>query len=155
LRLPTGIFYAQGVKTNVLFFTRAGEEAPTEDATKAVWVYDMRTGAPAYGKTNALKSGDFDGFKSAFGDDPLGHAPRVDQGETGRFRCFSRRDVAANNDNLDITWLREEVSHDDDLTEPDEIADAIIGHLRAALNEIEEFGEVLVEGVPPAVETAA
>jgi type I restriction enzyme M protein len=46
------IGYAQYGR-NVLFFTRAEEEAPTEDATKAVWIYDMRSGAPAYGKTNS------------------------------------------------------------------------------------------------------
>src|SRR5690606_8350906 len=72
LRLPTGIFYAQGVKTNVLFFTRSEDEAPTTDATEAVWVYDMRTGSPAYGKTNPLKRSDFDAFAAAFGDDPHG-----------------------------------------------------------------------------------
>lgn len=141
LRLPTGIFYAQGVKTNVLFFTRAAEEAPTEDATKAVWFYDMRTGAPAYGKTNALKAADFDAFRGAFGDDPRGHAPRADQGETGRFRRFTREEIAADDDNLNITWLRDTVSHEDDLIEPEDLADAIIDHLRAALNEIEAVAE--------------
>ncbi len=59
LRLPTGIFYAQGVKTNVLFFTRSGEEAPTTDATEAIWIYDLRVGAPAYGKTTPLKRAAF------------------------------------------------------------------------------------------------
>jgi type I restriction enzyme M protein len=77
LRLPTGIFYAQGVKTNVLFFTRAREEAPATDATEAVWIYDMRSGSPPYGKTNPLRAADFDGFVHAFGDDPLGQAARL------------------------------------------------------------------------------
>jgi len=76
LRLPTGIFYAQGVKTNILYFTRASEEAPAKDATKSVWIYDMRSGAPAYGKTNPLKATDFDAFMRAFGDNPLGRAER-------------------------------------------------------------------------------
>lgn len=152
LRLPTGIFYAQGVKTNVLFFTRSSEEAPTVDATEAVWIYDMRTGAPAYGKTNPLKPADFEGFVAAFGGDPLGHAPRVDEGDEGRFRRFSRAEIAARSDNLDITWLRDEVSHDDDLSEPDEIADAIIGHLRAALNEIEAISDLVPGESQPALE---
>lgn len=79
LRLPTGIFYAQGVKTNALFFTRSVEADPAEDATKAVWIYDMRAGAPAYGKTNPLKRTDFKDFVAAFGDDPHGRAARKDE----------------------------------------------------------------------------
>jgi type I restriction enzyme M protein len=144
LRLPTGIFYAQGVKTNVLFFTRAGEEAPADDATKAVWIYDMRSGAPAYGKTNPLKTADFDEFVRAFGDDPNGRAERVDQGESGRFRRFSREDIAARGDNLDITWLKDDPAHaEDGLETPDEIAAAIEGHLLAALEEVRGLVEAL------------
>jgi type I restriction enzyme M protein len=142
LRLPTGIFYAQGVKTNVLFFKRADEEAPTEDATKAVWFYDMRSGAPAYGKTNPLKRADFDGFVRAFGDDPLGTAERRDHGETGSFRCFTRAEIAARGDNLDITWLKDTSAEaEDGLETPQDIAAAIIGHLKAALEEIETLSE--------------
>lgn len=137
LRLPTGIFYAQGVKTNVLFFTRAADEAPVEDATKAVWLYDMRSGAPAYGKTNPLKRADFDAFVQAFGDDPLGGADRVDQGEAGRFRCFTRDDIAARGDNLDISWLKDTSDEaEDGLDTPEDIAAAIEGHLKLALEEI-------------------
>lgn len=151
LRLPTGIFYAQGVKTNVLFLTRADEEAPAKDATEAVWIYDMRAGAPPYGKTNPLKADDFDAFVAAFGDDRLGNAKRKDQGETGRFRKFTRAEIAARDDNLDISWLRDEFdAGEDGLTEPDDIAAAIIGHLRAALQEIEGVSEELAE--PEAIE---
>jgi type I restriction enzyme M protein len=144
LRLPTGIFYAQGVKTNVLFFTRADEEAPAKDSTRAVWIYDMRSGAPAYGKTNPLKTDDFDDFVLAFGGDPNGRAERVDQGEHGRFRRFSREDVAARGDNLDITWLKDEAAHaEDGLETPDEIAAAIEGHLMSALEEVRGLVEAL------------
>ena len=73
LRLPTGIFYAQGVKTNVLFFTRSSEEAPSKDATRVVWVYDARSGAPSYGKTNPFKADDLADFARAFGNDPRAH----------------------------------------------------------------------------------
>lgn len=143
LRLPTGIFYAQGVKTNVLFFTRADEEAPPKDATQAVWIYDMRSGAPAYGKTNPLKHGDFADFVRAFGDDPFGRAPRVDEGETGRFRRFTRADIAARGDNLDISWLKDTSAEaEDGLETPEEIAAAIEGHLLAAL---EEMGALVAE----------
>lgn len=137
LRLPTGIFYAQGVKTNVLFFTRADEEAPTKDATEAVWIYDMRSGAPAYGKTNPLKSADFDDFVASFGDDPLGHAGRKDTGAEGRFRRFTREEIAARGDNLDIHWLKDTSDEaEDGLETPEDIAAAIDGHLKLALEEI-------------------
>jgi type I restriction enzyme M protein len=137
LRLPIGIFYAQGVKTNVLFFTRAKEEAPREDATREVWFYDARSGAPSYGKTNPFKAADLDDFVAAFGSDPAGGAPRVDQGENGRFRRFTRAEIAARNDNLDITWLKDtSADAEDGLDTPEDIAAAIEGHLKVALEEI-------------------
>ena len=149
LRLPTGIFYAQGVKTNVLFFTRAKDEAPLTDATDAVWIYDMRSGAPAYGKTNPLKPADFEGFVSAFGADPHGRAPREDQGETGRFRRFSREDIAARSDNLDITWLKDTSDEaEDGLKTPEDILAAIDGHLTAAMTEMRALLVELGDGVP-------
>jgi type I restriction enzyme M protein len=157
LRLPTGIFYAQGVKTNVLFFTRAEEEAPAEDATRAVWIYDMRSGAPAYGKTNPLKPSDFEGFIHAFGDDPFGHAKRTDEGETGRFRCFTREEIAARSDNLDITWLKDTNGDPEDgLETPEDIAAAIELHLSSALVEIRGLVEELgVDENRPVIEEAA
>jgi len=158
LRLPTGIFYAQGVKTNVLFFTRADEEAPTVDATEAVWIYDMRSSAPAYGKTNPLKRADFADFVTAFGPDPLGLSPRTDTGKEGRFRCFTREDIAARGDNLDITWLKDTSDEaEDGLDTPEDIAAAIEGHLMVALEEIGALvGELAGEiAVLSAVEDAA
>lgn len=137
LRLPTGIFYAQGVKTNVLFFTRADEEAPTKDATEAVWIYDMRSAVPAYGKTNPIRPDDFAEFVKAFGDDPLGRAARKDTGEEGRFRRFNRAEIAARGDNLDIHWLKDTSDEaEDGLETPEDIAAAIEGHLKLALEEI-------------------
>lgn len=143
LRLPTGIFYAQGVKTNVLFFTR-GKTAKGE--TKQVWVYDMRADMPAFGKTRPLTPEHFADFEACFGDDPKGKAPRADQGETGRWRAFTRADIAARNDNLDLAWLRDDSADPEDgLSDPADIAAAIMGHLQAALEEItaltEELGE--------------
>lgn len=152
LRLPTGIFYAQGVKTNVLFFTRSTDEAPVEDATKAVWIYDLRSGAPAYGKTNPLKTSDFDGFVRAFGGDPLGGAPRTDEGEQGRFRRFTREEIAARGDNLDISWLKDTSAEaEDGLDTPEDIAAAIEGHLTAALEEV----RALVEELEPKAQADA
>ncbi|MEE4212053.1 MAG: N-6 DNA methylase [Parvularcula sp.] len=137
LRLPTGIFYAQGVKTNVLFFTR-NADGSERGGTEAVWVYDMRAGAPSYGKTRPLRVDDFAEFEAAFGDDPLGGATRADQGEEGRFRRFTREEIAARGDNLDIAWLRDgEDEAEDGLTDPEDITAAILGHLREATREIE------------------
>lgn len=141
LRLPTGIFYAQGVKTNVLFFTRGETDRAN---TTAVWVYDLRNQMPAFGKTRPLTAIDFAEFEVAFGEDPYGKAKRRDQGETGRFRCFTREAIKERNDNLDIGWLRDtEAEAEEGLTEPEDIAAAIIGHLKAALEEIETLDDEL------------
>lgn len=147
LRLPTGIFYAQGVKTNVIFFTRSTEEAPLKDATKAVWIYDMRAGAPAYGKTTPITEANFADFVTAFGTDPNGGAARKDLGELGRFRRFTRKEIAARNDNLDINWLRDiSADPEDGLETPEEIASAIETHLVTALEEVRALVEELEEG---------
>ena len=95
LRLPTGIFYAQGVKTNVLFFTRGQTD---KDNTQETWFYDLRANMPQFGKRTQFTRDYFRDFETAFGPDPLG-APasleqRKDTGETGRFRKFSRQFIA-------------------------------------------------------------
>jgi type I restriction enzyme M protein len=61
--------------------------------TKIVWVYDLRNQMEAFGKTRPLTVADFADFERAFGGDPLGKAKRKDQGEAGRFRCFTREDI--------------------------------------------------------------
>ena len=75
LRLPTGIFYAQGVKTNVLFFTRGETD---KGNTKEVWVFDLRANMPQFGKRTVLTRAHFAEFEAAFGDDPLGGAKRIE-----------------------------------------------------------------------------
>lgn len=141
LRLPTGIFYAQGVKTNVLFFQRGKSD---KGNTTAVWVYDMRANMPAFGKTRPLTVADFAEFEAAFGADPNGCAERNEQGEEGRWRSFTREHIAGRNDNLDISWLRDtQAEAEEALTEPEDIAAAIIGHLKEALSEIETLSEEL------------
>jgi type I restriction enzyme M protein len=142
LRLPTGIFYAQGVKTNVLFFTR-GPAGKPKGNTREVWFYDLRTNVPQFGKRTPLTHTHFAEFEAAFGDDPLGGSPRVDQGVEGRFRPFSREEITARGDNLDITWLKDESASDhDDLPEPEEIAVEIMAKLQAAMAEMEELTEM-------------
>jgi type I restriction enzyme M protein len=153
LRLPTGIFYAQGVKTNVIFFTR-GKTAKAN--TKTVWVYDMRANMPPFGKTRPLTLATFAPFERVFGSDPHGRnrAPKLTDPQD-RWRGFSREQIAERNDNLDISWLRDDSGDPEDgLTEPAEIASAIMGHLQAALDEIAALAEE-IGGDAAAVEEAA
>lgn len=141
LRLPTGIFYAQGVKTNVLFFQRGETE---KGNTKNVWVFDLRTNMPSFGKRSPLTIGHFKEFIEAYGDDPNGSSKRKDLGEEGRFRCFSREDIAKRGDNLDISWLRDEsLQSADDLPEPDVIALKILERLETARSEMTALKELL------------
>jgi type I restriction enzyme M protein len=135
LRLPTGIFYAQGVKTNALFFTRGEKD---KGNTESVWFYDMRANMPSFGKRTPFTRTYFEEFELAYGDDPHGQSPRKDEGEVGRFRRFTRAYIREHGDNLDISWLHDESEERvDELREPDELAAEISGHLRAAMEEIE------------------
>ncbi len=153
LRLPTGIFYAQGVKTNVLFFTRGQKQ---KGNTQEVWVYDLRSSMSQFGKRTQLTRKHFAEFEVAFGNDPQGSpanlAKRVDTGEQGRFRKFTRDWIAEFGDNLNISWLRDESeddfkSEDDngELIEPATLVQETMIELEAVLEELrlilEELGE--------------
>lgn len=139
LRLPTGIFYAQGVKTNVLFFERGETD---EDNTEEVWFYDMRTNMRSFGKRTPLKANDFDEFKEAYAADD--RTARTDEGEEGRFRCYSRDEIKERGDNLDITWLHDDdVERVEDLPPPEEIATEIMGNLNMAMSEMESLLAIL------------
>lgn len=145
LRLPTGIFYAQGVNTNVLFFTRGKED---KGNTKEVWVYDLRTNKPTFGKRNQLAREFFDEFETAFGKDPLGLpesvAKRTDTGADGRFRPFSRAWIATRGESLDISWLKDSNGIKlDNLPEPSLLAEQAMGELEAALEELRGIIEEL------------
>jgi len=143
LRLPTGIFYAQGVKTNVLFFTRGKRD---KGNTREVWVYDLRANMPSLGKRNPLALDHFKGFIEAFGDDPYGKGKRKDQGETGRFRRFTRDQIAKRNHSLDISWLQDEsLRRGDDLPDPADIADEILAQLSIATEQMQELARLLGE----------
>jgi type I restriction enzyme M protein len=138
LRLPSGIFYAQGVKTNVLFFTRGKTDTGN---TREVWVYDLRASAPQFGKRTQLTRKHFAEFETAFGKDPLG-APkslkkRIDTGEQGRFRRFTREWIAERGDNLDISWLKDESNGaKDKIDDPTTLAQEAVTELTACLKEL-------------------
>lgn len=106
LRLPTGIFYAQGVKTNVLFFTRGKTDRHN---TKEVWIYDLRNDMPSFGKTNPLKSEHFDDFVKCYADGDLSKRKETysEENPNGRWRKFTIEDILARDKtSLDITWMK-------------------------------------------------
>lgn len=143
LRLPTGIFYAQGVKTNVLFFTRGRSD---KGNTNAVWVYDLRANVPQFGKRIQLTREHFLDFETKYGLDPLGDAPRHDLGETSRFRRFTREWIAGRGDNLDISWLKDDSADSaDDLPEPAVLAQEAMTELQAAMEELQAILDELGE----------
>lgn len=142
LRLPTGIFYAAGVKTNVLFFTRGTTD---KGNTKDVWVYDLRTNMPSFGKRTQFTRDHLAEFEKAFGKDPLGKSKRKDEGETGRFRKFSRSEIKdVRKDNLDISWLKDEnAEHGDDLPEPEILVAEIKDLFASSVDELLELEKEL------------
>ena len=143
LRLPKGIFTSAGVKTNVLYFSREKDVS-----TEAVWFFDLRSNMPAFGKNNPMRTEHFAEFESCFGDDPLGKSPREDHGEVGRFRCFTREDIAERDENLDISWLRDGSDDGSDVIDtPEDLAALILSHLRSAISEIEAVADELAENV--------
>jgi type I restriction enzyme M protein len=143
LRLPTGIFYSQAVKTNVLFFTRGeGDSGNTE----AVWLYDMRAGMPSFGKRTPLTRAHFEAFERAFGQDPRGKSERADEGHEGRLRRFSREEIARRGDNLDIAWRTDGRAREGDgeaPPDPEALAAEVLGQLRAAVEEMEALQAML------------
>jgi type I restriction enzyme M protein len=153
LRLPTGIFYAQGVKTNVLFFTRGTTD---KDNTKEVWVYDLRANMPQFGKRTPLTREHFADFEKAFGTDPQGNPAalkkRKDTGETGRFRRFTRAWIAERDDSLDISWLKDDSAESSaDLPEPAILAASAMEEMEAIMADLRgimaQLGEEIEEEV--------
>lgn len=128
LRLPTGIFYAQGVKTNVLFFTRGKTE---KDNTKEVWFYDLRTNMPNLGKTNPLVKNHFDDFVAAY------TAEKRSKVKDERWNCFTREEIKTKGDSLDLGLIRDDSVLDyNDLPDPIESAEEIHAQLEEAMDLI-------------------
>ena len=134
LRLPTGIFYAKGVKANVLFFDR--KPASETPWTRDLWIYDLRTNHHFTLKANPLRRSDLDDFVACFNPED-----RLSRQETERFRCFSYEELVKRDKvNLDIFWLRDKSIEDtSNLPAPGIIAEEILEDLRAALEELEEI----------------
>jgi type I restriction enzyme M protein len=149
LRLPTGIFYAQGVKANLLFFDR--KPAQEKPWTEKLWIYDLRTNKHFTLKENQLKRSDLDDFVACWFGLSVEEASRLFSGnqrrdaaatlnryqrkEAERFKCFAYDDLVKRDKvNLDIFWLKDESLEDSaNLPAPDIIAAEIMEDLQAAL----------------------
>ncbi|MGL5708630.1 MAG: N-6 DNA methylase, partial [Aeromonas sp.] len=164
LRLPTGIFYAQGVKTNVLFFQKGSAADPyqQEGCTQTVWVYDLRANMPSFGKRTPFTEAHLAPFEQVYGTNPNGQSSRcegeysftelaesdaaqTDEPEQGRWRSFSRAWIRdSKGDSLDISWLKDQNSVDAaDLPEPLELANEAKAELEAALAELQDLVKAL------------
>ena len=113
LRLPSGIFYAQGVQTNVLFFDRGTTD---QDNTQDVWIYDMRHKMRTFGKRSPLNEKDFAEFEKLYCPDNRTERKETYDAETnpeGRWRKFTKADIEARpNTSLDISWMTDEEEAD-------------------------------------------
>ena len=141
LRLPTGIFYANGVKANVLFFKT--KTASKEPMTKEIWIYDYRTNVHHTLKKNPLKYSDLEDFIKCYNPEN-----RLNRTETwsedspeGRFRKFGYEEIIARDKtNLDIFWLKDKSLADlDNLPDPDILANEIIENMEASLTSFKEI----------------
>jgi type I restriction enzyme M protein len=145
LRLPTGIFYAQGVKANVLFFDRM--PASPAPWTQSLWVYDLRTNMHFTLKTNPLRREDLDEFVSCYrpGHRHERQATWSESTPQGRWRPYRYEDLIQRDKvSLDIFWLKDDSLADaSGLDDPDAIAAEIVEDLRAALTEFEMIQEDL------------
>jgi len=144
LRLPTGIFYAQGVKANVLFFDR--KPASEQTWTKTLWIYDLRTNKNFTLKTNPLTRADLDEFVACYHPENRHERTATWSEETpdGRWRSYSYDElIQRDKTSLDIFWIRDESLEDSaNLPDPDTLAIEITDDLQAAL---EQFAQIAGE----------
>ena len=159
LRLPTGIFYAAGVKTNVLFFTKGAEKdkLQEENCTENIWFYDLRSNMTTFGKRSPFGENHLVPFEKVYGADPKGTAKRaegewsfteeskVNKWEDNRWKCFTRNYIReTKNDSLDITWIKDKSSVEvNDLPAPEILASEAMSELTLALSELDNLMNAL------------
>ena len=144
LRLPTGIFYAQGVKTNVLFFTRGKTDTGN---TREVWFYDLRTNMPSFGKTTPLKAEHFDDFVAAY----TAEDRRAVTDE--RWSVFTREQIEAKDNSLDLGLIRDDSVLDyNELPDPIESAEEAVDKLEKAVGLLMDVVKELKSLQTPEVE---
>ena len=160
LRLPTGIFYAAGVKTNVLFFNKPADPKKDKGNTQNVWVYDLRSNMPQFGKRTVFTKQHLQEFNEAVGGDlskvntrarnsfVKKHQGGSDIGnvDTCRLRCFSRKEIREKGDSLDLAWIRDDSLEDSaNLPEPGVLVNEALDELAGAMAELKailvELGE--------------
>ena len=145
LRLPTGIFYAHGVKANILFFDN--RPASKEAQTKEIWFYDYRTNVHHTLKKKPMTSADLEEFVKLY--NPENRYKRTEtwsvENPDGRWRKFTYEEILARDKtNLDIFWLRDKSLTDlDNLPDPDVLASEIINNIESGLNSFKEIMETI------------
>ena len=134
LRLPTGIFYAQGVKANVLFFDK--REASKQAQTSKIWIYDLRTNKHFTLKENTLKEKDLDDFVKCYNFEN-----RYKRKESEKFKSFNYEEILKRDKtNLDIFWMKDESLDDlDKLPEPNIIVNELAEEIESALEQLKEI----------------
>ncbi|QHY97188.1 putative type I restriction enzymeP M protein [Streptomyces sp. S4.7] len=147
LRLPTGIFYAGGVKANVLFIEKKPPRTGGKPNTSKLWVYDFRTAKHFTLKQRPLRRADLDEFVAEY----LPGGDRTERVESERFKSFTYDELMARDKvNLDITWMKDPALDDaDSLLAPEVIAQEIVEDLQAALDEFAAIAEALGGEVKP------
>jgi len=145
LRLPTGIFYAQGVKANVLFFDR--KPAREEPWTQRLWIYDLRTNKHFTLKQHPLTREDLDHFVACYNPENRHEREATWSADNpdGRWRAYDYEElVARDKANLDIFWIRDEsLEETANLPEPDVLAADIVEDLESALEQFRVIAEDL------------
>ena len=145
LRLPTGVFYKQGVKANVLFFDN--KSASKDPWTKEVWIYDFRTNVHFTLKKNPMKFEDLQDFISCYNPENRHERKETWSGDNpnGRWRKYSYDDVVSRDKtSLDIFWVKDESLADlDNLPDPDILANEIIENVEAGLESFREIVETI------------
>lgn len=151
LRLPTGIFYAAGVKTNVLFFNKSKDPTKDKGNTKNVWVYDLRANMPQFGKRTVFSPKHLEEFYEAVGQDltrvkekaRLAFIEKHKSGsevgdvDTCRLRCFTREEIRTKDDSLDLAWIRDDSTEDSaKLPDPDILINEAIDEMAGAIKEL-------------------
>lgn len=151
LRLPTGIFYAAGVKTNVLFFNKPTDKNKDKGNTQNVWVYDLRANMPQFGKRTIFNEDHLKEFYEAVGHnltqvdeqsrqafiDKHAEGSEVGDVDTCRLRRFTREEIRAKDDSLNLAWIRDDSVEDSaNLPEPDVLINEAMEELTGAMLEL-------------------